>query len=328
MNWRGGAFPHAISLEGGPPIVGLRGVTIAGGVSHGQSTRWQLRDDLTLSGDWGGRHDMKLGAEYQRIGSADFACYACNGSIDARGGPLPAGIETAFAGLDASQWDFSIVSPVTNSVTAPIARGGKWDNYVSRNVLGGWLQDDWRVADRLTLNLGVRYDWDSNGHGEQITFLPWLPGNTPRDNNNVAPRVGVNYTVDDRTVVRGGYGLFFGLAYNGTVQTAEELTNRIDVQVFNDGRPDFVPNWFGSGPSREGEFGGPKPTYADALQRACDQNPALFEQWRARGFTGQRPCLVRSVNNPGIPYDGQQTPTAIRRRWGSSGSSLATWPSR
>ncbi len=87
------------------------------------------------------------------------------------------------------------------------------DNY----YLNGFFQDDWRVHPRLTLNLGVRYDFDT-GTKDVSYFpdrlnpisLPFLPGERKRDKNNFGPRVGFNYTTESaRTSVHGGYGIYY-----------------------------------------------------------------------------------------------------------------------
>jgi hypothetical protein len=92
----------------------------------------------------------------------------------------------------------------------------------------------------VTLNLGVRYDIDSNAHSEKVRFLPWLPGNLPHDKNNLAPRLGMNFALNDRTVLRGGYGLFYAFAPNDGVQQTEGYLHRFENQLFYDGRSDFT----------------------------------------------------------------------------------------
>jgi hypothetical protein len=125
--------------------------------------------------------------------------------------------------------------------------------------------------------------------------MPWLPGNLPRDTNNVAPRLGMNYRLNDQTVLRGGYGIFYAFAPNDGVQQAEHYLADFEYEIVNDGRPDFVPNWFGSGPTPEGRWGGPQPTFDEAIQNACDQN---------RSAPG---CVYRSIGAE-ITYPGRQTP--------------------
>ena len=69
-------------------------------------------------------------------------------------------------------------------------------------VLAGFLQDDWRVTNRLTLNLGLRYDV------EIIKDIPDWPAGT--DANNIDPRVGFAWDVkgDQKWAIRGGFGRF------------------------------------------------------------------------------------------------------------------------
>lgn len=86
------------------------------------------------------------------------------------------------------------------------------DNY----YLASFVQDDWRVNSRLTLNLGLRYEVDTNVKNISRTgelnplIRPFLRGNRERDKNNFAPRFGFNYTAaDGRTSVHGGYGIYY-----------------------------------------------------------------------------------------------------------------------
>jgi Carboxypeptidase regulatory-like domain/TonB dependent receptor len=81
-----------------------------------------------------------------------------------------------------------------------------------------FAQDDWRVTPRLTLNLGLR--WDYEQFPEPFLVNPSLPqtGNRPSDKNNFGPRIGfaVDASGDGKTSVRGGYGIYYG-RINGTI---------------------------------------------------------------------------------------------------------------
>lgn len=84
------------------------------------------------------------------------------------------------------------------------------------NEYGLFIQDDWRVTPKFTLNLGLRYDLqdlaDPSVHNPSAALAAaGLDTTTPvRDRNNFGPRFGFSYAFDDKTVVRGGYGIFFG----------------------------------------------------------------------------------------------------------------------
>ncbi|MDT4954199.1 MAG: hypothetical protein QOJ02_2337 [Acidobacteriota bacterium] len=83
-------------------------------------------------------------------------------------------------------------------------------------------QDDWRATPRLTLNLGLRYEYQQLPHPFAALINPALPqtANRPNDRNNFGPRVGFAWNVkgDGKTSVRGGYGIYYG-RINGSAIT-------------------------------------------------------------------------------------------------------------
>jgi hypothetical protein len=109
--------------------------------------------------------------------------------------------------------------------------------YSRSKYWGFYVQDDWKITSRLTLNLGVRYDFDVPRWEEQNRYSYWdldaqspisAPGYDTRgvikfvddnnrsdfqsDMNNWQPRIGFAYAATPKTAIRGGYGLFYSLS--------------------------------------------------------------------------------------------------------------------
>jgi hypothetical protein len=282
VSWPGHPYP---GLSLGTPIINLRSYTI--GMAHNfshederQST-YSFRDSLTVSYDKAGRHDLKVGGEgfYQK--NPVFLCIRCMGIYDATGGPIPANIESLFpVWNDVSSWNLAALSPLVRSYTIGV---GDMQVQAPLKGLASWVQDDWQVGSRVTLNLGLRYDLEDGVFAEDVGLDPWLKAGRSNDTNNWAPRLGGTFSLNDKTVIRGGAGRYFADPGSHTAYWTLMNAAALQPQIFNDGRADFAAN----------PFNGPTPTFDQVAATLCTVSTAAN-------------CLRRSTTN--FAVDGNEIP--------------------
>jgi hypothetical protein len=307
-------------ITNGYPRVTFTGFALnanANAPRHRDQDVWQLRDDFTYSFEARGRHDMKMGAEFVRHFEDSLNCAQCGGTIDARGTANGLSIPTVDMinawfpdQFNASTWNLAALSPWVRTYTIGI---GNFPNQYGQPKVAGWLQDDWRPSSRLTLNLGVRYDLFLNQWANDLGFGPsdrpelYFPANRPIDTNTIQPRLGFAYSLDDKTVIRGGTGLFYSSSLTVDAFWPKYNTQIARIQITNDGRPNFAADPMN---------GKPLPTFAEALKLFCDapEQAANFAAWAAKGYSGTAPCLFNSLQEMPGPTDLMHMP----RSWNSS----------
>jgi outer membrane receptor protein involved in Fe transport len=135
-------------------------------------------------------------------------------------------------------------------VTAYGGIGYTYGNFNQWEVMP-YIQDDWKVNHRLTLNIGLRYDYyqsptDSNGHAG--TFIlstnSVKNGPYPQQYDTLAPRFGAAFSVNDKTVVRGGYGIYYSTFMYNELQfmLAHQPNYTLEINSFAVNNPTPIAN--------------------------------------------------------------------------------------
>src|SRR5215471_21393338 len=124
----------------------------------------------------------------------------------------------------------------TQNFAGPGTTGGTTHPNISEYAFYG--QDDFRFNSKLTLNLGLRYDYQALACPPIKNPDPLLAtfgidtSTCPKDKNNFAPRAGFSYAIDDKTVIRAGFGIFYNRTPAIVVGTAHSQ-NGIQVTGIN-----------------------------------------------------------------------------------------------
>jgi outer membrane receptor protein involved in Fe transport len=199
----------------GIPGIGFLGISITGQANLGTATqyprtnplenRYEFADTLTWSR---GKHTWKFGFIFKptedyvnnltnRTGAYSYANFT-NLALDLTGNTTGA----------------------KNWLTFSQDIGNPALDYTIKDY-SFFAQDQWKLTSRLTLNLGLRYDYSDLPQPSLVNPDYAATGRIPTYNKEIAPRIGFAYALDsqNKTVLRGGYGIFHARYPGGLIST-------------------------------------------------------------------------------------------------------------
>ncbi len=203
-----------------------------------------------------GTHDLKFGFEMNKV-------------------PTTSKINQSFNGLFEFLQDRPVIAGDPTSLPFRYTQGVELRGELAAltrdvDIFSAFINNQWQPVSNLTVNIGVRYDWqfwrgDLNGQdvpGDVPIEQFWVRQITgdlrgqnfkgaPNDLNNIAPRLGLTWDPmgNGRTVVRGGYGIYYDQINTTTMRgIVAGYPGFITTQIANDARSgaripnDFFPN--------------------------------------------------------------------------------------
>jgi hypothetical protein len=234
------AEPDLIQQVYAPGVATIGG---ASGVQNKGQDQATIRDDLTFNGlSWHGDHTVKMGVKYASYG---IQLEQNNNSVPSymyqEGDGFPGGFDTPY-----------------QAVYAPIAASAN----LHTNQMGAYIQDDWDVNERLQLNLGIRWDYETNSiNNDYVTPLAQYPTlqyfglqNYISDGHDrdgykgaIQPRLGFSLDVsgagDQTSTIFGGAGRYYDHTPFDWI-SQEEIHSQVPNYTFNftTANPDGTPN--------------------------------------------------------------------------------------
>jgi hypothetical protein len=223
-------------LSDGLPVMTFTGYTPIGDAGNSPTNigtnNYQWDDDLTLVR---GKHSLDLGFDLIRLEYNMFQTGAEHGSE---------GFTIRYTGLAWS--DLLFGAPASGSYSFPSEVG------LRQSDLSFYAQDNYKVSNRLTLNLGVHYEnflgWPwTEVNNKEWAFVPSISttaleqvgtNGIPRsglsgNNLNFAPRVGAAYKITNKTVFHAGFGIYYAAPDVGNSSTLSANVPVDDYWAFN-----------------------------------------------------------------------------------------------
>jgi hypothetical protein len=166
---------------------------------------WQYTDNLTLIR---GAHSINLGGEFRALEENGYIEVYARGQVDFTGALTGVGIGDLLMGLPTLD--------IKSQYTGPQTLRSKSES--------AWVQDNWKVTRNLTLNFGLRWEYDAPATDptNRMATFDFTTGQTVQAGTNGVPRSGVNgwdggfgprfgfaWSPISHTVIRGGYGIYY-----------------------------------------------------------------------------------------------------------------------
>jgi outer membrane receptor protein involved in Fe transport len=196
----------------------------------GPESRWQVKDTYAITFD---RHDVKFGVDIS------YMPYAEENTGNILG---------TYTFAQDQFFDPANAASIANLQDAELFSASLPEIHTSHptKYYVGFVQDDWKPLENLTVNLGLRYERLYGAANEDLDpsifpiDIPYIDVAERGDANNWGPRAGLAWDVsgDGRTVARGGYGLYYG--HVRILGNLNEFRNyqRFTVNITNPAYPD------------------------------------------------------------------------------------------
>ena len=208
--------------------------------AYPEEWKWQIGDDLYYQY---GRHNFKVGVDMVHNYDLENQQQYYEGYFQYTTNLTNYFADLYSKGSGAGTCNSSVSSASTSASTNATGAYPCWNKYeqgygpsafaFATMDQGYFAQDDWKFTPRLALQIGVRYDYEglppaspalTAASGSYVPFTGVT--NNPTDKTNFGPRIGFSYDIfgTGKTVLRGGYGLFYGRITNGNEGYALQAT--------------------------------------------------------------------------------------------------------